>query len=391
MDLGSAPVGSTPRPRGTVDRAPSRRRVLGAVASGTVLGVTSLRLPPASAATSATVGLGSVTDGPAISPDDTRVTISWDDIGATYTVEQSTDGGTTWTTAVAAGATSPTTITGLTNDQLYSFRILAESSGVTLTGGTTSTRPRAAATGGTETVIGVGGEDWRVHSFTDIGTATLTFRAARDLEYLIVGGGGSGGKELAGGGGGGAGGRLTNLGGTAIGSGVGGVTVVVGAGGAARAANGAGADGGSSSAFGLTAAGGGGGGAATTGSGRPGGSGGGGGGTSGYRTGGTATPSGQGNAGGEGRGVPGGGGGGGGAGGRGGNATTSAAGAAGAGVTSSITGATVTYAAGGAGMKENVSGPGVTPTAGTGSGGGGGARDASGAGASGIVVVRYRI
>ena len=64
------------------------------------------------------------------------------------------------------------------------------------------------ATGGTETVISQGGKFYRVHTFTDVGTSSLTFTRGGFVEYLIVGGGGGGGSRSGVSGGGGAGGLI---------------------------------------------------------------------------------------------------------------------------------------------------------------------------------------
>ena len=216
-------------------------------------------------------------------------------------------------------------------------------------------------------------------------------------DCLIVAGGGSGGRGPGGGGGGG--GVLTgteDLSGT--------MTVTVGAGG--DASSGLGNDGGNSEFGTLTAIGGGGGGSgSSTYNGRAGGSSGG----SAFNASGVgAATTGQGHVGG----LPGdsgdpgcGGGGGGGAGGDGqAGVSGSEAGDGGPGVSNSITGASVDYAGGGGsgiatgtaghathggGAGSNSAATGTSGTANTGGGGGGGKYADSGAGGSGIVVVRY--
>jgi hypothetical protein len=238
--------------------------------------------------------------------------------------------------------------------------------------------------------------------------------APRWVEYLVVAGGGSGGRDQ--GGGGGAGGLLTGIVTVATGASY---TVTIGAGGAGIT-SGAGNTGVSSVFGSITTLGGGGGGAYTnpassTNIGKDGGSGGGGGGSAGaYQPGGNGT-AGQGNAGGRANNnnTFGGGGGGGGAGTVGLdaiNATSTPGGNGGAGIASAITGTVVTYAGGGGGNKYDyppgaggVGGGGsasnsLTVAGGngatnTGGGGGGiwnnGGSYPSGAGGSGIVVVRY--
>lgn len=47
------------------------------------------------------------------------------------------------------------------------------------------------AAGGTEALIAQGGQDYRVHSFTNVGADTLMVNRAVEVEYLIVGGGAS--------------------------------------------------------------------------------------------------------------------------------------------------------------------------------------------------------
>ena len=205
---------------------------------------------------------------------------------------------------------------------------------------------------------------------TDVISSSPSFGAS--VEYLVVGGGGSGGADNAGanGGGGGAGGYRTGTGFTVSAQAY---TITVGGGGA------------SSTFSTITSAAGGAG--ATGGSGNAGGSGGsGGGGSSGNAGAGGAgdtpdtTPD-QGFAGGAGRaGFAQAGGGGG----------SSAVGldginggTGGAGTSNSISGGTVTYAAGG------TQGAGGAGTANTGNGGGGSSAGNAGAGGSGIVIIRY--
>jgi len=281
------------------------------------------------------------------------------------------------------------------------------------------------ASGGTETVITQGGQFYRVHTYTDVGSSALTFTRGGAVEYLVVGGGGGGGTNAAGGGG--AGGFRTGTGllvtaGTDH-------TVSVGAGGNGGAAGGSnnGSVGGNSAFGTITSAGGGYGGTYAN-AGGVGGSGGGGGSNNSPGTGGTGgagntpttSPS-QGSNGGNGNTAtpPGtannGAGGGGGASAAGASSTAltnASGGAGGAGTASSISGSSVTYAGGGGG------GGAVSPAASGGAGGGGqggvgtsgddnataGAANTGGgggggcsfnglgkAGGSGIVIARYRI
>ena len=237
------------------------------------------------------------------------------------------------------------------------------------------------------------------------------------VEYLVVAGGGGGAGGFAssaiGNGGGGAGGLLTasNFS-VAAGSAL---TITVGAGGAGGAVSAVGATGSNSVFSSITASGGGGGGASNS-AGNNGGSGGGCGGNVNGTAGGTGV-SGQGYAGGVG--ASGQGGGGGGAGSIGGSAYNNANAVGGTGLCSTITSQRVFYAGGGGGgsyMNGTIYGVtfggaggggngavfvGSTPygatagTANTGGGGGGASGDntstgyASGAGGSGIVIIRY--
>jgi hypothetical protein len=279
-----------------------------------------------------------------------------------------------------------------------------------------STAQYVAATGGTVTTCG----DYKIHTFTGPGTFTVSnagnAEGSNSVDYLVVAGGGGAGYYY--GGGGGAGGYresvpspaawtaspLANPGG-ALPISVQGYPITVGAGGPSVPGNPpftapSGTPGNNSIFSTITSAGGGGGIGTDSGTqnGLPGGSGGGAGGVGSGGTGGTGNtppvspPQGNNGAGGT---APAGGGGGGGAGGSGG---TPCAKTAGGGVASSITGSSVTRAAGG-----NAGPPTGQPTANgrtaydnsgaanTGSGAGG---DSGGpgpaAGGSGIVVIRYK-
>jgi hypothetical protein len=241
-------------------------------------------------------------------------------------------------------------------------------------------------------------------------------------DYLVVAGGGAGGGNYQGGGGG-AGGYRTTIGGTALSLSTGtNYTVTVGAGGASVNTNGvAGNDGGNSVFSSITSTGGGGGGCNGV-NGRNGGSGGGAGSTIPAPASqiGLASPAGQGNNGGIGWDgaatctLTGGGGGAGGVGGNSAQACTPAGngGNGGVGLANNITGSSVFYAGGGGGNTDNASGVGGTGgnggggngartgmgagqpgTANTGGGGGGSTSNApyngSGAGGSGVVILRY--
>lgn len=224
--------------------------------------------------------------------------------------------------------------------------------------------PEDSITGGTVTYVTDGERTYQVHKWTDIGTTTATVNNAVEVESVIVAGGGGGGNGwTTNGGQGGAGTMYDGPMDFTPGS----VSITVGAGGAAQT------NGTDSKVANLWCYGGGGGGGAYS-NGNDGGSGGGQGGFGshgGYRTGGsfdggiTSTTSGFycNNAGGTG-GYYGGG-----------------AGGIPTGRVSTITGASVTYATGGAGDTAN-----------TGNGGGAGGPYAGGGnGASGVVILRYRI
>lgn len=266
--------------------------------------------------------------------------------------------------------------------------------------------PVAAATTATGGVTN-DAPPYRIHTFTN--SDTFTVSSPGSVEVLVVAGGGGGGRL---GGGGGAGGLVYS---NAFAVGSGGYTVTIGAGGAGSTNRSAKGGNGGNSAFGsITATGGGGGGSYNDGyrSGSDGGSGGGAAGknsqagTSG--TPGNATPPGQGSNGGTAP-VNGlGGGGGGGSGAAGGNAGGAVGAAGGTGLVYTISGTAKNYAGGGGGGGDTAGAAGAggggagatgtnngTPgTANTG-GGGGGSRDNNGGnggnGGSGIVIVRYRL
>jgi hypothetical protein len=262
------------------------------------------------------------------------------------------------------------------------------------------------ATGGTIIDTEIGGVLYRIHKFTATGNSTFTVTKGGEIEYLIVAGGGAGGcgNSNEGGGGGGAGGLLTGTVSVTPQA----YTVTVGAGSAGTTDTGTNSPNGSNSvAFGLTAIGGGSGGCCSAASGSSGGSGGGGGGCGGARPGGSGT-AGQGNAGGQGQwivgaypenGVNGNGGGGGGAGSPGisgafrdpfNGTTLGSIGGEGQGLRLNITGDFLPYATGGSGGRGRASHFGSNGQPNTGEGGGGSAVLLSGAGGSGVVIVRYR-
>jgi hypothetical protein len=262
------------------------------------------------------------------------------------------------------------------------------------------------ATGGTLSNT----SEYTIHSFTNVGTTVFTVTTPLIIDYLVIAGGGSGGAGRAGGGGAGG----VSMGTTRIAAGS--YTITVGAGGASASSDNQGNDGGSSSIGTLiVATGGGGGGGWTTPAGKNGGSGGGSG-ASNVSSSGTGIV-GQGFAGSTRLDITTGGGGGG-AGGVGGVGSVSTGGI---GITSNITG-TLRYYAGGGGGGATSGGIGGVAYGGTyrvangiygggngtfvtnqsqlytnavpNTGGGGGGNDEghgqpSGAGGSGIVIIRY--
>lgn len=320
------------------------------------------------------------------------------------------------------------------NDPITSITIL--NSGVTsFTSGTTFNLYGIVGGGvkanGGNTVT-TDGTYW-YHTFTSSGSFTPLENLT--VDYLVVAGGGAGGREDFGsgiGGGGGAGGVRCTVGATGGGGSlesplavIANTTypVIVGAGGTYSITGGKGSNGGNSMFGSIVAIGGGGGaggeGGGWTYKGQNGGSGGGGeggttsnvygGGNSG--TGGSGTAN-QGFAGGNSSGGNGGGSGGGGGAGEAGNTDGGAQG--GDGVTTSISGSSVTYGGGGGGaLYESASAGGAggggtgshysvsaatDGTANTGGGGGGGGNNSSspnttrsGAGGSGIVIIRYAV
>jgi fumarate reductase subunit D len=350
-------------------------------------------------------------------PGDTSVALSWSvpssDGGSAitdYVIQYKLSSEpTTWSTFADGTSTNLTaTVTSLTNDLSYDFRVSAvNANGQGTASNTVTTTPTATPSvcsigGGTPTSSGL----YTIRTFTSSGTLSVS-GSCNDIEILVVaGGGGGGGSPLAGGGG--AGGLVYNASFAITAQDY---SVTVGAGGAGGTGmttdpwtGVVGSQGGNSVFSTLTATGGGGGGryngvAATSG-----GSGGG----AGYGGAiGTGT-GGQGNNGGTATtGANYGAGGGGGAGGVGGNGTTTAGGAGGVGLSYSISGSATYYAGGGGGSiyssgtpgaggngggGAGSTGNGTSGTANTGGGGGGaerGGNGTAGSGGSGIVIVRY--
>jgi len=236
------------------------------------------------------------------------------------------------------------------------------------------------ATGGTVTTSG----DYKIHTFTSSGTFAVSDAGAGNnggIDYIVVSGGaGGGGGNDGQGGGGGAGGLVSVTGATITAQSY---TVTVGAGGGNQ--NGPGLNGGTSSFNGTSVVGGGGGGGSNTTSDRTGKDGACGGGA-GYVT----DVVGSGSIGGDGGTRTGGGGGMGADGAQGGNG--------GVGVTSSISGTSTYYCAGGGAdnsttRTNGIGGAqngGLNATANSGSGGAGCYAGNYGSGGSGIVIIRYK-
>lgn len=337
----------------------------------------------------------------------------------------------TGTLPIADGGTGQSTASGArtalgleigTDVQAYDANIAKYDTATSTTGyfdlpaGTTAQRPVSPTSGMVRHNTTTGKPEW-YHSTS--GWLPFSDKPSASVDYLLVSGGGSGGGSW-GGGGGGAGGILTASGlSLTIGTQY---TITVGAGGSAVVGGNQGNNGTSSSISGpdittiTSVAGGGGGTYGTTGTtGNSGGSGGGGGCSDNTtESSGGAGTSGQGYAGGKGSrsGNSTGalmGGGGGGAGAVGGNYSNPNAGSGGVGIASSITGSSTYYAGGGGGgaATGGVAGSGgnggggagtattanaTSGTANTGGGGGGGGTYStsyySGAGGSGVVILK---
>ena len=305
-------------------------------------------------------------------------------------------------TVLSNNTGTPSTFTQHSTFTLYGVKNAAQTAGNSI-----------KATGGNIVFDGT----YVSHIFNSSGTFTPTQPLL--VDYLVVAGGasGAGGLGGVGSGGGGAGGFRTSIGSSPLSLNVQSYPVIVGAGGASVTVVSTQGNNGSNSEFtNITSTGGGGGGTygnpdGTVGS--NGGSGGGGGVSNGGGSpaGGAASPSGQGNAGGAGgtaAAAPYRGGGGGGAGAVG--LAASVSGNGGAGLASSITGPSITYAGGGGAGGNPTPGTGGTggggagantaaqnasnATQGTGGGGGGSCggdpAGRSGAGGSGVVIIRYK-
>jgi len=325
-------------------------------------------------------------------------TFAFADVSATlgtlsnFTSVSSTSYTATFTASASVGGTATITVaSGSFSDEAGNTNASAFTADVSVTNTSASSGGRVTAQSG--------GTNYIIEQFTTVGTSSWSVpRGVTSVEYLVVagGGGGAGGHGTAhGGGGGGAGGyRTATLTGLTAGTSY---TVTVGAGGSGGTVRGVGTRGNNSVFGSITSTGGGGGGAYFTAA-TSGGSGGGAGASTDFITGGSGT-AGQGYAGGN---TPtqnfttngAGGGGSSGAGANGVNNGSVAAG--GTGTASSITGTSVTRAAGGAGGLGNTSAAGTSGSDNSGNGGGGGsavggAEGVGGAGGSGIVVLRYAL
>ncbi len=326
--------------------------------------------------------------------------------------------GITWNSATQITATTPASTTSVAKDVKVTH---PETGSATKSAGFTY---RVYATGGTVTTAVAG---YRIHTF--LSNSTFEVATGGTVEYLVVGGGGSGGDDISGGGGGG--GFLTGTTSVTVQS----YTITIGAGGAATTgteSTGLGNNGNPSSFNSITALGGGAGGGEGQSTGATGASGGGGGYSAG--SGGSGTQGyGGGNC------VGGVAGGGGGAGGAGTNGATPNGGKGGPGLLSTIDGNSYYYAGGGGGsgwtvtdyggnggtgggggaggvnqtyknpgsgntqgrnngLNGNIGANGKGGNAGANTGGGGGGagetntgyQSTSGAGGSGIVIIRYQ-
>ncbi len=300
----------------------------------------------------------------------------------------------------ATATPSGSNLTYYLKAQKYGFNI---PTGVNITGieATVEHKKDSECTGGNITYSG----GYTIHTFTINGTFNCTNNET--VEYLVIaGGGGSGSGGVNGGGGGGAGGYKNGTGFNVTAQSY---SIIVGNGGAAGSGDSArGLNGYDSTFSSITSTGGGGGGARVTlNQGLNGGSGGGAGANPDVNTndnGGTASPAGQGNNGGIGYRFDddpnpiywwsGGGGGAGSVAGAGSSGTYGIGGTGGNGLTSSITGSSITRAGGGGGGGGESNGVGGSgggggyATSGTANTGGGGGTH-GGNGGSGIVIIRY--
>ncbi len=163
-------------------------------------------------------------------PSDGQVTLNWGAGSATspitgYTVQSSSNGGISWSTAIALDSNARSyTYSGLTNGTTYTFRVNAVNAlgagafatvsaipalppdaptinSLTVRQGASCAANASPSTGVTAALVG---NDCVVR-FTNVGTTTWTPPAGvTTVQVLTVGGGGGGGFDMGGGGGGGA-------------------------------------------------------------------------------------------------------------------------------------------------------------------------------------------
>jgi len=203
-------------------------------------------------------------------PSDGQVTLNWGAGSATspitgYTVQSSSNGGSSWSTAIALDSTARSyTYSGLTNGTTYTFRVNAVNAlgagafatvsaipalppdaptinSLTVRQGAQCAANANPSTGVTAALVG---NDCVVR-FTNVGTTTWTPPAGvTTVRGLMVAGGGGGGNDIGGGGGGGGVVKFTSL---SIGSATSiSVTVGAGGGGAPAGNGGVGSSGGNS-------------------------------------------------------------------------------------------------------------------------------------------------
>jgi hypothetical protein len=331
--------------------------------------------PPSITVPNPPTGLGAT-------PGNGQATISFtpgSDGGSAITNYKYSTDGTNYIAISPADASSPITITGLTNGTTYSITLKAVNAiGDSISSASVSVTPV---------------DPFTIETFTTIGTTSWTAPLGiTTVEYLIVGGGGGGGGGYDTGGGGGGGGGMVLTGSLAVTAGAS-YNIEVGAGGSASTNNyptvgeTAGGTGGNSIFATITALGGDGGSGSRT---QTGGSGKGGD-AQNSNVSSAVGGSGGGNAG---TSAGGSGGGGGGATGNGANGVAGSGGLGGTGLTSSISGSSITYGIGGSGARGSIATTGSAGTANRGNGGGGGGFSSGGArnggaGGSGIVILKY--